>query len=710
LTGAESQIVLGERPRPANDGAQMNGFALRNHFWLPPLPAWLNGGAAAFALRNWLASMLALYIAFVLQLDNPVWAWLTVWIVAQPTPGMVLSKGLYRFVGTIAGAALGVVLIANFAQTPVLFVLALALVVGGCTFLSNILTNNRAYATVLTGYTAAIIATDAISNPNNVFLIAMARGSAILVGVACGILANSIFAPHRAEPETRRKLADLLKLAARRAALPWQTPIEDKIKLGKKLIDDAIALNTLVEFAAGESGIFRLQANNARSLIAHIFGLISARRALDAHLRRHGWPEHEALQIYHGILLDLLNAMPAQLDAGEITGQLEEIAEVRGQLARLRPEDDPAPGDEAISARIVIDRVDDLLGHLGHALHDWRDILEEQWRSEPRRVLNFHRDLRVAWINGLRAVIAVCLTGAFWIASAWPYGPSALVFVAVMLSLFSSFPRPDIVGWAFFYASIPGVILGIPFKFLLLSASSGFSYLFVVSALVLIPLGLVNSNPKLTPLGMAFAFVFLNLAGPANPMVYNLADSLNSALAIELGVLAGTLSYVYILPPDPHAARAYVTYRIRRGLGQLAAFNPIPHFSHWETRMYDRVNRLHDPDNRSGTHTDEWFEAGLGALTLGNEILRLRHDLAEEKMPEAVRREAGRVITGLAGILSQPEPADAAVKQGHARVLALDPGRGHPERVAWARVAGALEEIDVYLDEHPRLLNRAPVP
>ena len=37
-----------------------------------------------FALRTWLASMLALYIAFALQLESPYWAWLTVWIVAQP--------------------------------------------------------------------------------------------------------------------------------------------------------------------------------------------------------------------------------------------------------------------------------------------------------------------------------------------------------------------------------------------------------------------------------------------------------------------------------------------------------------------------------------------------------------------------------------------------------------------------------------------------
>ena len=688
----------------------MKAVSLRDYMWLPPLPAWVNGAGFAFALRNWFASMLALYIAFALQLDSPVWAWLTVWIVAQPTPGMVLSKSLYRVIGTIAGAALAVVLIALFAQTPELFVLALALLVGGCTVASNILTNFRAYATVLTGYTAGIVASDAISAPDQVFFIATARASAILVGIACGILVNSIFAPHRAEGVTRHRLAEILKAAAHRAVFPWQGAQEDRLKIGIALISDAIAIDTLVEYAAAESGIFRLQANNARSLLSHIFGLISARRSLDAHLRRCGWPRHEALQIFHGIVIDLLNELPEQLDHGKIDEPLEAIKEVRGQLALLRPEDDFATVEEVISARLVIDRIDDLLEHLGHALNNWRDIVQERWERQPTRVLNFHRDVRAAWINGLRAFVAICITGAFWIGSAWPHGPEALVFVSIMLSLFSSFPRPDRVGWAFFLASTPGAVLGLLCKYLILPMSSGFEYLTVATGLFLIPLGLVMANPAMTMGAVAFSFVFLNLTGPANPMVYDLADSLNSAIAIEFGVLAGMLAYILILPPNPHAARSYVTYRMRLGLGLLASLNPIPHFSHWETRMYDRVNRLHDPQNLSGTHTDEWFEAGLGALTLGNEILRLRHWLVEERLSAEVRTTLEQTLHVLGKIKSEPEPADAALKRGRERIAQLDPGPGHPDRRAWARVIGALQEMDVYLANHPRLLNRAPIP
>ncbi|MGH9594355.1 MAG: FUSC family protein, partial [Bryobacteraceae bacterium] len=195
---------------------------------------------SAFAIRAWVASMLALYAAYALQLESPYWAWLTVWLVAQPTPGMLLSKSLYLVLGTVAGAVLGVTLIALFAQAPELFVLGLALVVGGCTVASNALTNFRAYATVLAAYTAGLIASGAINTPDQVFFIAMARTSCILTGIACSILVVSIFAPHRSEAETRKKLLIALQDAARRAVFSWQGSKEERVKIGRKLIFELV--------------------------------------------------------------------------------------------------------------------------------------------------------------------------------------------------------------------------------------------------------------------------------------------------------------------------------------------------------------------------------------------------------------------------------------------------------------------------------------
>jgi uncharacterized membrane protein YccC len=659
-------------------------------------------------MRTFLASMLALYLAFFLQLESPYWAWLTVWIVAQPTPGMVLSKALYRAVGSICGSILGIILIALFAQTPELFVLALSLLVGGCTVLSNVLTNFRAYASVLAGYTAGIVASDAINAPDQVFYIGMARTAAILIGIAASILVTSIFAPHCAEADTREKLLGALKDAARRAGFSWTGSNDDRLKIGRKLIFDLMNLNTLIEFAEAESGVFRLQGNKARTLLAHIFSLISARRSLDAHLIRCGWPTHDGLEVFHQVILTFLHEMPDKLDRGEVDDLIDRCRDERAQLARLKPEEEGAPVDELVSERFVIDRLDDVLFHLHEALREWRDLLHGLQENEAPLVLNFHRDLRQAWIGGLRAALAVGATGAFWIAEAWDSGPGALVIVSVLLSIFSAQPHADRIGWVFFKSSIVAIVSGLICKYFLLPMGSEFEFLCFATGIFLIPLGLVMANPATNIAGVSFSFVFLAIVQPGNPMTYDLAQSLNFGLATSVGILFGTLSYILIFPADPLAARRYVTYRIRRGLEQISILNPLPaSATFWETRMYDRVIRLNDPANPSATPTDEWLDAGLSALTLGNEILRLRHWLATETLSADVKTSVAKIIGAFCRFLHEPQSAVVEVREGMKDIACSDPGKGQPGRRAWARILGAMSEIDFFLERNPILITSA---
>ncbi len=668
--------------------------------WLPRVSPQTRE-AALYALRTWLASMLALYAAFELQLDAPYWAWVTVWIVSQPNTGMMLSKSFYRAIGTLCGAGLAVILIALFAQTPELFVLALALIVAGCTVASNLLTNFRAYATVLSAYTAGIVASDAINMPDQVWFIALARASCILIGIASAVVVAAVFAPHRSESLVRAKFIALLKEAAARTMFSYRGDNQERLRIGRQLIVDAIALDTLLEFAAAESERFRLQKNRARSVLAHVFGMISARRSLDARLIREGWPNHHALQMFHEVVLDQLAEIPGQLDRGDVDGLVQGFEEVRAQLARQEPERDTENPAELVSERYVIDRLDDMLAHWGCALRDWRSIAEGAPADDPRLVLNFHRDHRAAAINGLRAFLAVSATGAFWIASAWRQGPSALVFVAIMLSLFSSLPRPDRVGWQFFYVSIPAAIIALLLKFFVLPEQSSFEFLSVAMGFVLLPLGMIMHNPKTTQPAVAFSLIFLNIAAPTNPMTYDLADALNTTLGTETGVLFGTLAYVIIFPPNPAAALRYVTYRIRRGLAIMARRVPIPDFSNWETRMYDRVLRLNDPLNPSGTATNEWLDAALSALTLGNEILRLRHQLERQELPAPVAPAAGAVVASFTEFVDRPARAHAEVRARLAELAANDPGPAQPSRRAWARTRGSLEEINGFLSRIP---------
>ncbi len=120
--------------------------------------------------------------------------------------------------------------------------------------------------------------------------------------------------------------------------------------------------------------------------------------------------------------------------------------------------------------------------------------------------------------------------------------------------------------------------------------------------------------------------------------------------------------------------------------------------------MYELVLRRNDPKNPSGTPTNEWLIAGFGALTLVYEIRRLRRWLITETLPADLRSAVNRTIDAFAKFLPEPQHAATEVKNQIEQISHLDPGPGRQERRAWARILGALEEIDVYLTHHPRLL------
>ena len=93
--------------------------------------------AILFGLRMTAAICIALYLAFRLQLDNPSWAGTSAGIVCQPVLGASLRKGVFRLVGTVAGAVAAVVLTAWFPQERVGFLLGMARWCGACSFAST---------------------------------------------------------------------------------------------------------------------------------------------------------------------------------------------------------------------------------------------------------------------------------------------------------------------------------------------------------------------------------------------------------------------------------------------------------------------------------------------------------------------------------------------------------------------------------------------
>src|SRR3954453_22307304 len=144
-------------------------------------PRWSRWTPSIFAAKTTASGLLALLIAFTFDLDQPKWALLTVFIVAQPQSGLVLAKSFYRMIGTVVGAVGALVLVSLFDQERVLFLGTLAIWIGLCTFASVRARNFTAYGFVLSGYTAAIVGITGTLDPGNTFFIAVARVTEISI-------------------------------------------------------------------------------------------------------------------------------------------------------------------------------------------------------------------------------------------------------------------------------------------------------------------------------------------------------------------------------------------------------------------------------------------------------------------------------------------------------------------------------------------------
>lgn len=156
----------------------------------------LSNSRMLFAIKSYTAAILALYIAFKLDLDWPFWALISVYIVSQPLAGAVRSKAVYRIFGSFIGAAATIVFVPNFVNEPLLLSLVLSLWVSICLYFSVLDRTPRSYVFLLAGYSVSILGFPSVNEPNNIFYVSVARFEEISIGIICATVIHSIVFPH----------------------------------------------------------------------------------------------------------------------------------------------------------------------------------------------------------------------------------------------------------------------------------------------------------------------------------------------------------------------------------------------------------------------------------------------------------------------------------------------------------------------------------
>jgi len=559
----------------------LNGF----FSGIPPARDWFYG------VRTFAASMIALYIAMLMQMPRPYWAMATVYIVSSPFVGPTSSKALYRAVGTLTGAAAALLFVPMFVQSPYVLVVVIALWTGTLLFLSMHLRTANNYALMLAGYTLPLIALPVVDNPLAIWDVAEARTEEIFLGIVCAAVVGSLFWPRRLAPvfdgAVSKWFSDAVTYSQR--FLTRNVQPDEVSTLRASMVATFNSLELMIGQLPHE-GARPQTVRNIKELRGRMIHLLPVVDALDDALY--------ALQRRTPELVDkfapLLAATIEWLDRTDAS--VEHWQALRAQLEALQP-----------SAEALDDRKQLLFSNALYRLAEWIDLWQDlrslqeaircdsqdNWRAVYRhwrlgRLTPF-LDRGLMLYSAASTVLAIIVASVLWILLGWTDGGSAVILAAVACSFFAAMDDPAPQIYRFFFWTAMSVLFASLYLFLILPNLHDFPMLVLAFAVPFICVGTLTVQPRFY-LGMLLTIVntssFISIQGAYDADFLSFA---NSNLAGPMGLL---FAFIWTLVARPFgselAAKRLTRFSWRDIVGMTEPANLAEH-RHLGVQMLDRL-------------------------------------------------------------------------------------------------------------------------
>ena len=575
-----------------------------------------NKMALQFAIKTLLGGGLALWLALRWGLEQPSWALMTAFIVAQPLSGMVVQKGLARLLGTLVGTFMSVVFIGVFAQTPWLFLLALALWLALCTACSTLLRSAWSYSFVLAGYTVAIIALPAVDHPLIVFDQAVARCTEICLGIVCATASSAVLWPMRVE----RQLADQAhqaRLGGLQAASATLIGEEQGRKGLLEILGRIVAVDAQREHAWFEGSLGRQRARAIRGLSQKLLILLRIARSV-----RRQWQQLDAAQAQH--LMPWLHETQAALEHADMPSLL---------LLRQRVWDAAQDDRNSSTEHYCLARLALLLDNAMAATQALRAVEEGKAPADVPDSLAVHRDVPLALLFGSRSALAFLVMAGFWLGTAWISAPGGMILTCVVCSLFASRENGAQIGMSF----LRGILMALPVAFfvgqIVLPQLSSFAMLCLAMGGTLFFGALGMANPRIGATATSFCLHFIVLVAPLNTMAFSVSTFLNSGLSMLLGVGAAVLAFKLLVLHHPAWHGRRLRAATQSDLVRLTRRDLRGAETWFGGRMADRLLQLARNYSALPEGERSHWDDGLHGLDIGDELLHLRLCLAVAQVP-----------------------------------------------------------------------------
>ncbi|MEN9902524.1 MAG: hypothetical protein RL651_1188 [Pseudomonadota bacterium] len=590
-----------------------------------------------FGLVSLLVFALALFVGFEAMIDSAGTAGMCTAILAQPNAGAVFAKSYARLFGTISGGLACVALFWIFPQAPWLFAAGMALWMGVCAYWGGKFKYFASYAATLSGWTAAIVAMDT-NNPEVAMVTAGNRVSAIIIGILAVAFVFGIIHIRRG---FKTYLPPLLEMNDRIIAQAQEAvnhpETYDHVATMRKWAADIEAMHQSLEYAGAEDPEVALHARSIRCGLNELFADIADFniRLKELGLLLKDSPERAFTDKINQGLLDAFNARLQETDA-----QADERMIVLRQqvLDYFAAQTEPNLLDrtrllaEIHAARKLIDTMNRI--RRGRQTFDEEDI----------RPLGQATTMRQNLYNGFVVAIAFMVSWGIFIVDQWqPSGMLFMMMVPTLLLVVVVTEDPATIIKMAFMGSIGCVLPALICSQVLMPLGSGFPWLILSFAVLIIPCSILKSFPSTAGMGTMFMMFGMMLSLPTNQMQYNLQLFLNNTQAMVAASIVG-IATVLIFYPIRNRGKArrverQATYELRRLKRHLRA----DRFAEWEDRQQERVGLIDRIGSLKGTViARESIQALLIMMRIARCYRRQFNDLARVPVSASIKRLQGQ--------------------------------------------------------------------
>lgn len=630
------------------------------------LPSWRDW---LFSLKAFTASMLALYVAMALGLPRPYWAMATVYVVAHPLIGATRSKGLYRAGGTLIGACAAVLLTPLLDQTPVLLSMAVALWTGCLLYLSMLDRTPRHYLFMLSAYSLPLIALPAVSAPDQVFDIAVARSEEILIGIVCASVVGAIAMPGKVAPVLVARVDAWLRDAAGWAADVLSPHMGGQATGSRhQLASDILMLDQFIgqlSYDAPTAGIVR-HARQLRERLSMLMPILSSIETSLSDLRRQPGGVPEALiQLLHD-LGDWVQASSPQSPQQDRIAQLSDTLASFEHLGASSTWPDLLADHLCARLRSLMAIWQDclmlrrLIAETEHA-PDWQPLYQRPDLDSKAR----HYDYGMMVFSAVSASVYIFALCMVWIWSGWDDGGSAVIMGAIASCFFAAQDEPAHAQRSFFVWNVACMVLAAVLLFLIVPASHEFETLVLALFVPFLIVGTLATKPQFALIAMTLTVSTASVMGLSGAYNADFTTFFNSTLASTSGILFALIWTLLTRPFGAQLALHRLVHAWWADLARTASGEHAGDHADLSARMRDRLNLLLPRLAASG---DDRLTDGFSELRVGMSVLTLQTD--EHQLAPTGEQAVHRVLQQVAEhYRARPHVTPTEVSTPHASPL-----------------------------------------